>query len=151
MWVGAEPARHVAPAALAAVLFGVGLLLAGPVVRLRLRAVEWLPERMLRFVACLMGPRPGIVRTAVVIWLFNAAVMFLCMASGFHPAVPLFLCIWTGLNVGTVTLRAAAQDAPALEALARPAPGAWRPPGWLAVASGVLVLLLELPCFAKPV
>ena len=139
--------RHLEPGAYAAVLFFVGLVLSVPVVRLRLRAIEWVPRMLLRLVVRLMGPSPAVTRMALAIWLFNSAVMFLCMASGFHPSLPAVLCIWTGINVGLMAFRAATEGEPALEALARPGAAAWRPPGWLAAAGGVLVLLIELPCF----
>ena len=139
--------RHLRPAAYAAALFGFGIALSVPVVRLRLRAIQWLPVRLLGLVARLMGPRPTVARMAIVIWLFNSAVMFLCVAGGFHAAVPMVLCIWTGLNVAVASAHAARDGSAPWEAFARAGPDRWRPPRWLALAGGAAVLALELPCF----
>jgi len=139
--------RHLRPAAYAAALFGSGIALSVPVVRLRLRAIQWLPVRLLELVAGLIGPQPAVARMALAIWLFNSAVMFLCVAGGFHAAVPVVLCIWTGLNVAVASAHAARDGATPWEALARAAPDRWTPPGWLALAGGATVLMLELPCF----
>lgn len=136
---------HLPLAADAAMLFAVGVLLSFPVVRLRLRGVAALPRALLRLVLRLIGPDPTLARMAGVIWAFNSVVLFVDLASGFHPLLPALLCVWTGLNVG-VMVGMAPQEMRALGA-GRPRPGRWTPPRGLASPCALLVPLLELPCF----
>ena len=128
-----------------ALLFGIGLALSWPVVRLRLRDVAWLPLQVFRLVMRLCGRRPGLVRMTVVIFGFNSVAIFIYMASGFHPLLPRLFAVLTGLNVGLIAgFSSALQTAdPAL----LPAPRGWRPPSWLALLCGFAVLALELPAF----
>lgn len=135
---------HLRLALDAALLFAVGLFVSYPVVRWRLRGVAAVPLALYRLVVRLIGPSPSIARTAGVIWAFNSVVIFIDMASGFHPLMPKLLCIWTGLNVG-VTLGFAPREAMPLAGPEQP--GRWTPPPPLARACGVLVLVLELPSF----
>jgi len=136
---------HLRLALDAALLFGVGLFAAYPVVRYRLRAPAAVPLAALRLVARLMGRSPGLVRMAAVIWAFNSVVMFLDMASGFHPMLPKVLGMWTGLNVG-IMIGLAPREKVFLPPQ-RPAAGQWVPSPPLAGSCALLVLLLELPCF----
>jgi hypothetical protein len=135
---------HVELALHAALLFAVGLFTAWPVVRYRWTAVARPALSVFRAVLRLMGPSPSIARMAAVIFGFNATAIFLYMASGFHPMLPKVFGIWTGLNVAVIGAMAAREPA---DALGRPRPGQWRPPAWLALPCGLLVLALELPCF----
>ena len=96
--------EHLRLALEAALLFGVGLLAAYPVVRCRLRAPAVVPLAALRFVMRLMGPFPSLVRMGGVIWAFNSVVMFIDMATGFHPPLPQVLALWTGLTVGIIAM-----------------------------------------------
>ena len=136
---------HWRSALAAAVLFAGGLGLSLLLPRRAAGAVAWLPAQVLRFVLWLMGPAPGLARTAVVIWWFNSTAVFAYMAGGFHPVLPWAFAFWTGLNVGLLATGAQG-GAGARWRLRRP-PGAWVPPRALAAACGVAVLLLELPCF----
>ena len=83
---------------------------------------------------------------AVVIWLFNSTVMFLCMASGLHALLPKVLGIWTGLNVGVLAAVAGQADHPGFH-LPTGGDAQWRPSPRVALACGLLVVALELPCF----
>jgi hypothetical protein len=136
--------EHVSLALDAGLLFAVGLFASYPVVRYRWRAVAAPPLALFRLVVRLLGPAPSIARMALVIWAFNSIIVFIDMASGFHPLLPKLLCVWTGLNVG-VMLGMAPQE---LELqLASVRPGSWVPPPALARVCTVLLLVLELPCF----
>lgn len=136
--------EHQKPALYAAVLFAVGLFLSWPVIHFRMRALAALPLAVFRGVLRSLGPAPSIAGMAAVIFGFNAVVIFVDMALGFHPLLPKVLCIWTGMNVGIV---AGMGDEAGL-AYPRPAAdGRWRPPRPLVWACAVAVLLLELPCF----
>jgi hypothetical protein len=129
----------------AALLFAVGLFLSWPVIQQHLRAVAWLPMAMFRLVLRMMGRSPSLLRMACAIWLFNSAVMFLDMASGFHPLVPKILAIWTGLNVAVIV--GMGDAGLRILDVARPKHGAWVPPERLGTLCAVAVMLIELPCF----
>lgn len=139
--------EHFRAAVLAAILFAGGLVLSLPVARVRLRAVEWLPLRVLRVVMRLMGVEPGLARMAAVIWLFNSSVMFFCLASGFRAFLPKVFAVWTGLNIGLVMVWAGRDDDPVFAGFGMSGAGQWVPPKALAWVCGLLVLGLELPCF----
>jgi hypothetical protein len=138
--------RHLWLALDAAILFAVGLFVAVPVVRYRLGAVKWLPLRLFRLVVRLMG-EGGIARTALVIWLFNSVAIFIYMAGGFHPLVPKLFAIWTGLNIAVLTGGIEREEDPILSRLSARPDDAWRLPRWILLICGLLVLVLELPCF----
>ncbi|MDP6438330.1 MAG: stage II sporulation protein M [Candidatus Brocadiia bacterium] len=137
---------HWRPAAQAAALFGLGLAVSLPLARLRVRALEWLPIQALKLVLRLMGPRPGLARMTAVIWGFNATAIFIYMASGFQPLLPKVFALWTGMNIGLVLAASRREGEDVLWGLERPRDG-WVPPTWVAAACGMLVVLLELPCF----
>lgn len=140
-------ARHLWLAVHALILFMVGIFISFPVIRYNLEKVSWLPRQLFRMVVRLMGDR-GIVRTAVVIWLFNSTAIFLYMASGFHPLLPKIFGVWTGLNVAVLTYGPATREDPVLSKLAEPVEeGVWQPSPALSGLCGLLVLVLELPCF----
>lgn len=128
----------------AALLFAAGLFVAWPVVRYRLHGVAWLPRKIMRFVTVLMGPRPSIFRITLVIFLFNSTVIFIQMASGFHPFLPKLLGLWTGMNVAIMASMADPEDMPALSSVP---PDGWVPPSALTIICGLTVLVLELPCY----
>ena len=139
-------ARHLTLAVHAALLFAVGVFVAVPVIRWRVTALQWLPVQVFRLVLRLMGGRPSILRMTLTIWLFNSAVMFLYMASGFHSMAPKALAVWVGMNVAVVTVVAGREEG-ASGMLSSAAQGRWTPSqqlGWLCSA---LVLALELPSF----
>lgn len=138
---------HLRPALHAAILFAVGLLIAVPVTRYRLTFLAWPALQVLRLVMWLMGERPSLLRVAAIIWLFNSDAMLIYMASGFHPMLPKVFALWTGLNIGVVMARMSADDDSVFGGLGQVAPGQWLPPKGLALGCGVLVLMLELPCF----
>lgn len=138
--------RHFWPALDVAILFAVGLFAAVPVIRYRLEAVKWLPWKIFRIVVRLMG-EGGIARTAVVIWLFNSVAIFIYMASGFHSLLPKLFAVWTGLNIAVLTGGIEKEKDPVLRRLIRPAEDGWRVPGGILLLCGLLVLVLELPCF----
>ena len=137
--------KHLRLAFESLILFAVGLFVAWPVIRYRLRAVAWLPLALMRAVLRLMGPSPSLPRMAGLIFGFNSLVIFLYMASGLHRLPPMVFGIWTGMNVGIII--GMATRGPGMIDLLRPAPGQWVPSPGLAVLCGPAVLLLELPCF----
>jgi hypothetical protein len=136
--------QHWRLALQALLLFVAGLLLAWPVLRFRLRLVARPAEFVLRIVLRLMGRSPPVPRVAVVIFAYNATVIFLYMAAGFHPLAPKVLCVWVGLNVAV--LMGMVQTQEEMLAAFQVEPGMWRPASGLALICGVLVLVLELPC-----
>ena len=137
--------QHLRLAVHGALLFAAGLFASWPVIRYRLTAVAWLPEQTFRLVLRLLGPRPSIPRVAGVIFAFNSAVMFLQMASGYHPFLPKVLGIWTGLNVGIMGA-ASAREGIQPDALGAPE-GGWIPPRLATLLCGLAVLALELPSY----
>jgi len=137
--------QHFRLATHAALLFAAGLFASWPVAHYRLRWAAWLPERITRFVLLLIGPRPSILRMTGVIFAFNSTVMFLQMASGYHPFFPKLLGVWTGLNVGIMTA-ASARKGIQPDVLGVPE-GGWIPPRLLTLLCGVAVLALELPSY----
>ncbi len=136
---------HLRLAVHALVLFVAGLLLAVPVLRWRVRVLILPARGLMRFALGLMGRAPGIARGAGVIFAHNAAVMFLCVASGFHPMLPAILTVWTGINIGVLVK--AGDDAPGLLKALQGPPDGWKPGPRLTALAGLLVPLIELPCF----
>ncbi|MBS3763377.1 MAG: stage II sporulation protein M [Planctomycetes bacterium] len=130
-----------------ALLFGVGLFAAVPVVRYKLSAVGWLPRRIFEIVLRFMGRRPVFWRVAGVIWLYNSAVMLLFLASGFHPLLPKLFAVWTGLNVGIVGVETSKNNGWMAGRMTEISETGWQPPASLAPVCGLLVFVLELPCF----
>ncbi len=135
---------HLRLAFHAALLFAVGVFLSWAVVHYRLRIVAWPAVQAFRLIMRLIGRSPSLLRMAGAIFAFNVTVMFIYMASGFHPFLPKLFGIWTGMNVG-IGLSLARETR--IEERARPKGRQWRPPRLLAEACGVTVLVLELPCF----
>lgn len=136
--------QHLRLAIDAAILFVVGLFVSWPVVYYRVRTIARPPIAVFRFVLRLIGPAPSLPRLTAVVFCFNAGVIFVYMASGFHPLLPKVFAIWTGMNIGIVI------GLGHEEGLAEPSPppaGQWRPSLRLAAGCGLLVLLLELPAF----
>ncbi|MHC4592436.1 MAG: stage II sporulation protein M [Planctomycetota bacterium] len=136
---------HLRLAVHAALLFAVGLFASWPIVHYRLKAPARLPLAVFRLVLKLLGQSPSLARIACVIFCFNTVAMFVYMASGFHPLLPKVFGIWTGLNIGII-MGIAREERELLEA-GLPSAGQWRPSGSLAALCGLLVLVLELPCF----
>ncbi len=136
--------QHWRPAAQALLLFVLGLFMAWPVLRFRLRFVARPAEFMVRIVLRLLGESPPVPRVAVVVFAYNATVMFLYMAAGFHPLIPRLLCVWVGLNIAVLMGMVGTQREMLLAF--RVQPGMWRPAAGLALVCGLLVLMLELPC-----
>ncbi len=140
--------EHFSLAVDGAILLAVGLFAAVPVVKYRLTALQWVPLRMMDIAMRLIGDPVRLLRVTLVIWLFNSAVMFVYMASGFHPLPPKIFAIWTGLNIGVV-LAHAGRETPEPGLCRRPPvpSGGWRPPRPLTVLCALMVPALELPCF----
>ena len=122
------------------VLFVVGLFVSWPIVHYRLEAVARLPLAVFRLVLRLMGASPSVGRTVSVIFCFNAAAIFLYMASGFHPLLPKTFAIWTGMNIGIIVGMARQEEA--FVNACRPAAGQWVPPPALTSLCGLLLLVL---------
>lgn len=125
----------------AAVLFFVGVLGAAVVVKdddsLLVRANEWIVRQLLRAFG-----KGSSARIAAVIFALNGCAIFVYMMSGGLVVLPWVFALLTGLNVGLSTMRMRS------EALAsRFAEFAEEYPEELVKLCGVLVLLLELPCF----
>lgn len=140
---------HFHPAIDSALLLAAGLFVSVPVVKYRLGFVQWLPLALMRLVIRMMGRSNDLLRTSLVIWLFNSSAMFLYMAAGFHPLLPKVLGLWTGLNIGVVLAHSHRETRDGGGSLHPPGadPDAWRPPRPVAAVCGVAVLVLELPCF----
>lgn len=136
---------HFRLAVHAALLFAAGLFASWPVVHYRIEAAARWPLAVFRLVLGLIGPSPSIARMSCVIFCFNSVAIFVYMASGFHPLLPKVFGIWTGLNIGII-LGMARHEEEMLEA-GRRSPTQWAPRPGLTAASGLLVLLVELPCF----
>ena len=135
---------HMQLAIHAALLFAVGAFAAWPIVHYRLWALAWPALAVFRLVLRLLGRSPSLARTTAVIFGFNGVAIFLYMAAGFHPLLPKLFAIWTGINVCVVAAMAGEEG---LMESSRPAPGQWVPPPRLGALCGLVVLLLELPCF----
>jgi len=135
---------HMRLAIHAALLFAVGAFASWPVVHYRLWALARPALAVFRLVLRLLGRSPSLARTTAVIFGFNGVAIFLYMAAGFHPLLPKLFAIWTGINVCVVAAMAGAEG---LMESARPARGQWVPPPRLGALCGLVVLLLELPCF----
>jgi len=145
---------HFAPACLAALLFFAGAGLAAVVARWGPVFLTCPALLLFKGVRRLMGERPGLLRMVLVIFGFNGAAMFLYMASGVRPAIPLAIDVLTGFNIAAILLLAGQ------ESVFAPAPGSdaggadrvaagllWIPSEKLTALCGLAVLLLELPCF----
>ncbi len=132
-----------------ALLLVAGLFVSVPVVKYRLGFVQWLPLGLMHLVARMMGRSNDLLRTSLIIWLFNSSVMFLYMAAGFHPLLPKVFGIWTGLNIGVVVAHSHRETRDGGQSLRLPGAGAdaWRPSRPLVAVCGAAVLVLELPCF----
>jgi hypothetical protein len=135
---------HAKLALHAALLFTVGAFASWPVIHYRLSAVAQLPLAVFRLVVRLLGHSPSLAHMTGVIFGFNGTVIFLYMATGCHPLLPKLFGIWTGLNVCVVSALATEEG---LMEPALPAPGQWAPPPGVGALCGLLVLVLELPCF----
>jgi len=129
----------------AMLLFAVGLFLAWPAVRYNLRWVLALPIWVLRNVVRVMGPQPSLVRTAGVIFSFNAVAIFIYMASGYWALLPKVFGIWTGMNVA-IMAAIAGQGTGSIRFFV-PSGTQWVPPRGMGAACGLIVIMLELPCF----
>lgn len=129
----------------AVLLFAVGLFVAAPVVRFRLRAVARPAMALLDAVMRLVGRAPSLPRMAGVIWAFNSTAIFLYMASGFHPLLPKVFCLWTGLNIGAVIgfTRTGLYRPREPHRLRQQ----WTPTYGEAAVCGLAVLVVELACF----
>ena len=139
---------HFSLAVDGALLMAVGLFIAIPVVKYRLGFLQRVPLGVMKIISMLMGERAGVLRMVCVIWLFNSTVMFLYMASGFHPMLPKIFGIWTGLNIGVVMAHSHGEAQEGRGGFLPAVPeGSWRPPRPLAGLCGLLVLFIELPCF----
>jgi hypothetical protein len=134
--------EHFGLAVMAALLFLVGALFALPVVKLGSARWTWLPLALFRMVLRILGTHPGVTRLWSVIFAFNGILMLLYMASGFHPAFPAAIAVWTGYNLAVILF--VAGDA---EDLALFSDGHGKPAKWIAGLCGTAVILLELPCF----
>jgi hypothetical protein len=129
----------------AVLLFAVGLFASAPVVRWRMRAVARPALVVLDTVTRALGVAPSIARTALTIWTFNATVIFIYMASGFHPLLPKLFCLWTGLNVGAVIGFARTGQYKPREP--KRLASQWMPAYAEAAVCGLAMLVLELGCF----
>ncbi len=137
--------EHFRQAVQAFLLFVIGLLLSWPVVRYGLRIIAWPARTIMRTVLRLMGPSPSIPRIAGVIFAYNAVAVFVYMASGWHSLFPKVFAFWTGLNIGV--LMGTMHRQPGSVQTLDPSGAQWRPTRRLTLVCGLLVLLLELPCF----
>ncbi len=137
--------KHVGLAVDSMLLFVVGVFVAWPVVRYRIRPVMRPPVALFHAVIRLLGSSPTMLRMTLTIFLFNLCAMFVYMASGVHPILPKILGIWTGLNIAIILTTGRHGKQPVY--LEEPAPGSWVPWPGLAVACAPLVPLIELPCF----
>jgi hypothetical protein len=137
--------RHFWPACEAALLFGLGSLLAWPAVRFGPGILTRFPHGVFRLVLRLFGENPGMMKMWGIIFGFNSMAMFLYMASGFRPWLPEAFAVLTGFNLSAVMLQG--EEGMDVSGEGR-APGSlWIPGRALTAVCAVTVLLLELPCF----
>jgi hypothetical protein len=119
-------------------LFFAGMLLAIPVQRSNIKPLIWLPRKLARMLLRILHQRPGIVRMAAFIFLFNVNAIFLYMLTGVIPYAPAIMAVWVGLNVSLASVIAQ-------KFLPRPDPEAQELP-WTARIGALLTFALELPC-----
>jgi len=137
--------QHFVLACLAAVLFFAGAALAGFAVKRGPAFLTRLPLVLFKGVRRLIGDRPGVPRLVLVIFGFNGTAMFLYMASGYRPFIPLAIDVLTGFNIAVILLLAGQEQASG--GSAAPACCRWTPSERLTAVCGVAVLLIELPSF----
>lgn len=144
--------RHWRLAFAAAAIFGAGFMLSFVAVRRQVTPLIRFSLWILNFFIRRLGPDPALSRAAAFIFCFNSIAIFLYMASGVVPYLPLTIDLVTGLNVGIIVQMAGSPEAePAL--LPGPAEEQFDEEGPLpssslmALGCGMLVLMLELPAF----
>lgn len=136
---------HFLAACKAALCFLLGALAVIPSIRWYPNACRKACARLLRFIAKLFGPHPGLFRIATTIFLFNGTAIFVYLSTGVHPMVPSVIAASTGF---TLTLCfSLPQEAEALFDFASVHSNAWLPPPSLAIAGAAATALIELPCF----
>jgi len=140
--------QHLGAACLAALLFGLGSLLAWPAVRFGPSFLTGFPLALYRMILTLIGRNPSMSRMWWIIFGFNGAAMFLYMASGIRPVLPAAISLLTGYNI-TAILLLAGKEMGADHAEGEPETdvSAWVPGGLLTILCGMAVLVIELPCF----
>lgn len=105
------------------------------------RIASWLSRLLLK----LFGSRPGLVRTAATIFLYNGIVMFIYLSSGLRQVIPCFIAFVSGSILTLCSLAASREphlfQAPVVSA------GGWRPSSAIIAVCAIATVLLELPCF----
>jgi hypothetical protein len=137
--------EHLILAAVAALMFVVGLLLSWPVVRYQVRWAQRPALKLFRLVLRLIGSQPSLLRMSLVIWLFNSTAMFIYMSCGVLPILPKLVAVCTGFNVAVIFARTEAMEE--LNDAGRPGALQWIPGPLVTSVCGLVVLLVELPCF----
>jgi len=137
--------QHFWSACEAALLFFLGALLAWPLLKIAPRFLAWFSRLLFRLLRRLFGEDPTIARMAGVIFGFNGSAMFLYMATGFRPWMPEAVAVLTGFNISVVLLAADGE----IEFFGKGTEtrAGWVPGKRLTGLCGMMVLLLELPCF----
>jgi len=137
--------QHFPLACVAAGLFVLGGILSFPALKWGPAFFKRFPLLLFRMIRVLMGPRPGLMRTGLVIFCFNGTAMFVYMASGVRAELPGIITLLTGFNI-TAILLLVAEGADG----AGPEPyggSSWVPGRVLTAVCGLAVLFIELPCF----
>jgi uncharacterized membrane protein len=136
---------HFGNACNAALLSVVGMLVAYPVIKWDIKGLQVVPMWLFKAVLNLLGAHPGLLRTTLVIFCFNSMAIFLYMASGVHPLIPGLIAILTACNIAVIVSKATEVESPKVsEGLFT---ARWYPGSSLTYVCGLMVILLELPCF----
>lgn len=136
---------HFVLACVAALWFVAGMVLAIPVARWDIKWLQRLPLWFFRSVLRLFGDQPSLLRMTLIIFFFNGSAMFIYMSSGVYPLVPKIIALMTGFNIAAFFVKSTEME-DLLDARA-PSTAQWIPGPGLTILCGLVVILLELPCF----
>ncbi|MBN1653941.1 MAG: stage II sporulation protein M [Deltaproteobacteria bacterium] len=136
---------HFLSACVAALYFLFGAVAVLPMMRFNREGCRQAAEWILRALARLFGPKPGLLRIAFTIFLYNGAVMFLYMSLGVHPLLPKLVAVLTGFVLALCF--SLPQEAQGLLGFSSVGPSDWVPAPRLAILCGAATVLIELPCF----
>jgi hypothetical protein len=137
--------RHFGQAWIAALLSMGGVLLSYPVIKWDIKGLQAVPLWIFRTVLKLLGDQPGLVRMSMVIFCFNSAAMFLYMATGVHALIPELIAACTGFNIAVILFKTRERNE--FSELGVPGSAHWHPGRSLTRLCGLMVIVLELPCF----
>jgi hypothetical protein len=138
-------AGHSLAALGATLAFFLGAVSAVFVVRHDIRFLTALPMWLVRRLGRYLASEPPVWQVALTIFLFNGVAMAVYLLMGLIPLMPAVIVFLTGMNIAVAGLKGGEIRAEDVLAGVEPRPLAGADP--FAVFCGVLVLLIELPCF----